>query len=830
WIDAGLIAGTEDYEGAYIKGLKQDAANYKARVEEQFALFTAGEASAAVQEMFTKADGTVYSNVDEYLKADNNYQAIVDKYTNPTYAWTKDQLLYSIRNAIVNKESGVTAETQGKAANVQGKNVSLNAKGIGIHSGDTTTILASDLTGGSETAIANLKLLANTDAADVTIKDKKGNILTFGTDAQGKQTVTARDASGNKVETDGTIYSFVIGNLNPLGVKATGQVNVTADGEDVFIAGRSDAKDKFSPLNTGVINAEGQNVRLYTQEGIYNTLEEGNDDKANVIAKNLIAYGGTKDIGAAYKHLGIDLEGDLLSANADGSIFIRNMRSGRYDNLNVGSLYAGDTIALDSPAGIQMTQDKNYADAYLNAGTKVQLNANPKSGSIGSQSKPLRILNNGAEISLEADEAYIRGVNGQRGNTGTMKLGNVKTARNATLESEANLRLTGNLTAGSGTVLASLAGGSVSVSGSIDANNALLRVDPDKDGNGKGDIAVDGNISAGNLAVMENYTKEGNILITGNVTGGGLYITGKNGRILADGKLEAVNQDISIASETGNIDIGGDLDAKRDLTVKTGGDGVILLYEDEKVDEEMNIYAGRNISLKTENSDIVVEGKITSDTGDITAATIKGDIIFAGDVKAGGNVNATVKDGGSIIYSGTTLAGGEVKATTADGMIMYDSAVEAGGNVTAEAGTGWIWYDGNVKAGGNVTAAMGNGIIIYADSVSAGGNVEAKITENGLILYLGKVNAGRNVIADAASGDILYGSAVEAGRSVIARTGSGTVSYMGPVTAGKDLPEQVRKGYGKIAYYDRYGLVGYSNSLDVAPVRNAKPAEIKIGK
>ena len=830
WIDAGLIAGTEDYEGAYIKGLKQDAANYKARVEEQFALFTAGEASAAVQEMFTKADGTVYSNVDEYLKADNNYQAIVDKYTNPTYAWTKDQLLYSIRNAIVNKESGVTAETQGKAANVQGKNVSLNAKGIGIHSGDTTTILASDLTGGSETAIANLKLLANTDAADVTIKDKKGNILTFGTDAQGKQTVTARDASGNKVETDGTIYSFVIGNLNPLGVKATGQVNVTADGEDVFIAGRSDAKDKFSPLNTGVINAEGQNVRLYTQEGIYNTLEEGNDDKANVIAKNLIAYGGTKDIGAAYKHLGIDLEGDLLSANADGSIFIRNMRSGRYDNLNVGSLYAGDTIALDSPAGIQMTQDKNYADAYLNAGTKVQLNANPKSGSIGSQSKPLRILNNGAEISLEADEAYIRGVNGQRGNTGTMKLGNVKTARNATLESEANLRLTGNLTAGSGTVLASLAGGSVSVSGSIDANNALLRVDPDKDGNGKGDIAVDGNISAGNLAVMENYTKEGNILITGNVTGGGLYITGKNGRILADGKLEAVNQDISIASETGNIDIGGDLDAKRDLTVKTGGDGVILLYEDEKVDEEMNIYAGRNISLKTENSDIVVEGKITSDTGDITAATIKGDIIFAGDVKAGGNVNATVKDGGSIIYSGTTLAGGEVKATTADGMIMYDSAVEAGGNVTAEAGTGWIWYDGNVKAGGNVTAAMGNGIIIYADSVSAGGNVEAKITENGLILYLGKVNAGRNVIADAASGDILYGSAVEAGRSVIARTGSGTVSYMGTVTAGKDLPEQIRKGYGKIAYYDRYGLVGYSNSFDVTPVRNAKPAEIKIGK
>ena len=831
WIDAGLIAGTSEYEGAYIGGLKQDAANYKARVEEQYALFTGGEANAAVQEMFTKADGTAYGSVDEYLKADKKYQSIVDKYTNPAYAWTKDQLLYAIRNAIVNKESGVSPETQAKAANVQGNNVTLDAKGIGMNSDTKTTIYASDLTGSSDKAIANLKKLANADAADVTIKDKNGNILTFGTDAQGKQTVTARDANGNKVETDGLIYSFVIGNLDPLGVKATGQVNVTADGENVFIAGRSDSKGRFSPMNTGVINADGQNVRLYTQEGIYNTLEDGDASKANIIAKNLIAYGGTKDIGAPDKYLGVALSGDLLTANADGSIYIKNMLQTEANGvLRAGSLYAGDTIALDSPAGIRMTRDKNYADAYLNAGNKVQLTADPGYGVLGDASAPLRILNNGAEISLEANEAHIRGVNGLQGDNSTMNVGNVKTTRNATLQSEGNLKLTGNLTAGSDTVLATMAGGSVSVSGSIEANNALLRVDPDKAGNGKGDIVVEGNITARNLAVMENYTKEGNILITGNVTGGDLYITGKNGSILADGKLEASEKSISITSETGNIDISGDLDAKQDLTVKTGGNGTILLYKDEKVDEEMNIHAGRNISLETENNDILVAGKIISDTGDITAATGKGDIIFVGDVKAGGNVNGTVKDGGSIIYSGTTRAGGDVKATTPDGMIIYDGKVEAGGNVTAEAGNGWIWYDGDVRAGGNVEATVGNGIILYADSVSAGGNVEAKITVDGLILYLGKVHAGRNVIADAAAGDILYGNDVEAGRSIISHTGSGIIAYMGKVTAGKDLPEQIRNGYGKIAYYDRYGLVGYSNSFDVTPVRNAQPGEIKVGQ
>ena len=69
-----------------------------------------------------------------------------------------------------------------------------------------------------------------------------------------------------------------------------------------------------------------------------------------------------------------------------------------------------------------------------------------------------------------------------------------------------------------------------------------------------------------------------------------------------------------------------------------------------------------------------------------------------------------------------------------------------------------------------------------------------------------------------------------AGRSIIARTGSGSVAFMGRVTAGKDLPEQIRKGYGKIAYYDRFGLVGYSNSFDVVPVRNAATDEIEFSE
>ena len=839
WIDAGLIAGTPDYKGAYIEGLEQDAANYRTRVQEQFQLFASGEANAQIKAMFTKKDGSKYASAEEYLKTDTKYQEIVDKFTNPTYVWTKEQLLYSIRNAIVNKESGVTTETQGKIANVQGKNVTLNAQGIGMNSNKTTTILASDLTGGSEKAIANLKKLANADAADVTMKDKNGNTLFFSTDAQGKQTVTARDSIGNTVATDGAVYEFVIGNLSPLGVKAEGKVDVTASDESVFIAGRSDTKGVFSPLNTGVINAGVKDVRLYTQKGIYNALEGKDASQANIKANNLIAYGGTEDIGAEDKYLGVDLRGDLQSANADGSIYIKNMGPSR---LFVGSLYAGDTLALDSRPGIEMSWDRNYSGAYLNAGKEVRLTADPNSdsGVLGSYT-PLRILNSGVEITLVANEAKIKGVNGLLGDKATMYVGDVKTTCNAVLQSDGDLQLTGNLTAGSDAVLETLSGGDIYVSGNVNAGNATIQVDPDKTGKEKnGYIVIDGNVTARNLAALHNNTEEGDITINGSVTGGSVEITGKDSDIVADGKLEATKQDISITSEAGDIDIGGDLDAKRDMTMKTSGDGSITLYRDEKINETMNIHAGRHISLETEDGEILVEGKITSDSGNISAVTDNGDITLAGmmdnsgnnpgDVKAGGDITATVKESGDITFSGATKAGGDVKAATADGTVLYDGNVSAGNDVAVEVGTGQIWYDGNVSAGSNVTGTIGNGNIIYADSVSAGSNVEAKITEDGNIIYLGRVSAGRNVIADAVKGNIYYGSAVEAGRSVIARTGSGTVSYMGSVTAGKDLPEQVRKGYGKIAYYDRYGLVGYSNSLDVAPVRNAKPAEIKIGK
>jgi hypothetical protein len=122
---------------------------------------------------------------------------------------------------------------------------------------------------------------------------------------------------------------------------------------------------------------------------------------------------------------------------------------------------------------------------------------------------------------------------------------------------------------------------------------------------------------------------------------------------------------------------------------------------------------------------------------------------------------------------------------------------------------------------------MQSGVVAYNGTVLANRDIAATITESGNVSYLKAVKAGRDVTADVKLGNILYSDNVTAGRNVIGKTGAGSVAYMGRVTAGKDLPEQIRFGYGKIAYYDRFGLVGYSNSFDVVPVRNATTDEIE---
>lgn len=693
WIDAGLVAGTADYEGAYITGLKQDAENYRIRVEEQFRLFSSGQANQQIQDMFTKVDGTAYADAGEYLAADMRYKALQDAYDpqKVEFAWTKEQLLYAIRNAIVNKESGVSAETQGKAANVQGRNVTLTAKGIGVSSNELTEIKADKLMGGSETAIENLKQLANADAADVTMKDANNNtlILAEETETRSDGTVTSRqvwkayDAKGREVETDGVIDKFVIGNLSPLGVYATGRVDISASNDSAFIAGRSNKEDEFAAVNVGRITvADQKDVRLYTQEGIYNAaLTEAEAGGGNIRSHNLIAYGGTKDIGTKNDPLLVNLSGDLQEAYADGSVYIKNMLPD--EKLRLGSVFAKDTVSLESAKGFAMTADSDYTLAYLNGEKQLELITDSREGVIGTETNPIRILNDSGFVSLTAKEAYVKGVNGTRGEDAVLKLARIDIADDFMASSEGSLEAVATQSARydeEGNEVEPAVTGSLKTGGNIrlEAENQAILNGALSAGqaitvSGVKGISLGGKLAAGTLDLTDGVYTGGGLIELASTEG---MIEQKEGSVLAARSVTAESGKGVVLTSTGN--------QFREFTAESAVAGEIGV----RSDKDNGIYgtvavrthAGDNLLAGIESKPVYGNVSFTNlDAGSVTVTT---DIV-AKDGKngeAGGNVSVRAENGDVTVglvdaVSVSLSSGSEEGHVTADTI-----RVEARGN------------------------------------------------------------------------------------------------------------------------------------------------------
>ena len=832
WIDAGLIAGTEDYEGAYIRDLKQYAANYKARAEEEYKEFVTGEARDLIKQRFTKEDGSAYTSIESYLAQDETYLAMVKNYEEPEFAWTKDQLLYAIRNAIVNKESGVSSETQTKVANVQGRNVTLVANGVGINTNETTVIKASDLGGGTENSIAKMKLLSNADASDVTMKDKNGNTLQF-TEENGKQVVIAFDAQGNVVETDGLIDTFVIGNLSPLGVYATEKVNVTAIGDNAFIAGRSNDMAGFAPVQVGRITAgagtDTKDVRLYTQEGIYNAAgTESETGQGNIQAKDLIAYGGTKDIGAKDNPVTVNLSGDLLSANADRNVYIKNVRNG--DKLRLGSAYAGDTLWLDSDKGFVMTENPDYKLAYLNAGKILELKTDPTTGVIGTETNPIRILNNvgtpeqyagtwannGMLINLTAKDAYVEGVNGTRGDITTMRLGLIEMTGTFTAISESYLE--------AGAVRLA-EGDEPGINGKINADGDVkLEAVQDVVVNGlvasaEGDITV----KAGKDVRVNETTDDETLEASGgdpdSSFGGNITIEAAN---LAQikGAVAAKNV-ISISGEKGvelyNSVTAGDVEKHQgedDEVFYTGGGGIVLKSVDGPITQyEDGVLTARSVSAVSGNAitltnagntfrEFMAEG-IEKETTDEQGQTTKEKAIDGSvDVRAhaGNNLDAGIN--GTTVYGDvalTNLDDGGLTVTTdivaKEGKngeagnitfhqidkIIVNGVLQADGTVTENSDAAGVVNQGNVTAGKDITIYGKAGYTTAANIDMKAGNNISVTSDTGAIEMRGKFGADNDIVLTNQTGTIETSGSLIAGNNVNAVSATGNITLNGDV-------------------------------------------------
>ncbi|MBO5637708.1 MAG: hypothetical protein J5906_09360 [Acidaminococcaceae bacterium] len=850
-------------EDATYQGYIKDQNDYSVRICDEFSHFTNNKSNGALADMFTLPSGKTYDSAEAYLRDDATYQAMVKKYEQPEFAWTKDQLLYAIRNAIVNKETGVSSETQTKVANVQGKNVTLVAKGVGLNTNQTTEIKASDLGGGAEASIAKMKQLANADAADVTMYNKNGDILRL---------VTVKSDTGALVNTwkaykadkpseeihytDASNYEidkFVIGNFSPLGVYATGKLDVTAISDNVFIAGRSNDKAGFAPVNIGKITAGGSDdtgnvnsdVRLYTREGIYNAADRLGQNEGNIHAKDLIAYGGTKDIGSKEKPVTVSLSGDLLTANAgdssstdtaSGNVYIKNVKTD--DKLRVGAIYAKNTISLESAKGFDMTTNPDYKLAYLNAGKALELKTNPSTGVIGSEANPIRILNNagtpeqyggdlannGMLINLTGKDAYVKGVNGTRGDNTTMRLGLVKMTGDLAATSESYLEagavrlgdteeegINGKVDAGGNVKLeavkdvvvtgpASSTDGDITVKAGADArvNYALtaysgIYITAENEAKINGDLtakATDNtvvSVSGKNGVTLDNSVISGRPQKDAEGSyrdGGAILLASANGRIRQNENGALVAHIVKAASGKA-IDLTNQGNKFREFTA-TGVDSEETDEQGNKVKVinggvNVSAHAGNTLTAGIENS--VVYGNVALTNVDDGGLTVNTDIAVKKNQDSNSG-NITFNQQGDILVEGALQAENSVSETSANGNVTNYKEITAENNIQIQATAANDAAKGNVALHGAVTSKTGTvtgeaGQNLTANDVDAKGNIA--LTAGHDIALKGGVKTADGEVSGNAGNDIMIEDTVTAPEHIV-------------LTAGHDISESKNGG------------------------------------
>ena len=836
WIDAGLIAGDDSYEGAYVKKLREDRDNYKESVEKAFKeyqnlkSFYEKNTEAEVTEVYSELDTRFkdFTDAASYLAQDTEYQAKVKEADSPTYEWTKDQLLYAIKDAIINKNSGST-DMERKVANVSGRNVTLEAKGIGVNSDSTTVIPVDNLT------TDNLKLLANTVASDVT---------------------TTREGD------HGPITSFVIQGKVPLGIYTTGMVNINAS-DNIYLAGRGNDSDVYAPVNLGHVVTENKDVRILGKAGVFNSLTDGS---ANIKANDLLIEGGSSndggrstDIGTSEMAVTVDLSDTIdngridyagLSAHTDGSIYLKSVGTGTADkDLKISDMYAGKSASLEANGNIVMDPEADEA-AYINVGDLLNLKTD---GAIGSKDRALRILADGAAVNSSGStgdktgDVYLKGVKGVSltDDTVELALGNINSNGVVRAESAGTLLIgreedrenkkseaAGSVQAGSdsslkadtivlnGTVNVKESKGNLNltaVKGSITetakgiikaaalATESSGKVILDNEANtftsytakstdGK---AIHGSVGIRthggsnfhvNLATVEgdvsieNLSEKGGITVDSDITAsrgaeeekGSVTLKGKGDLDLGSGKNVKADDFINFETTGGNVHAGGNADA---------GGYIHMSTDNGNVEIDGNETAGTWVEGRTENGGVIVKGNITSNGGSTT--------LYAGDKVP---VDEEV---GNISVNGNITSAKAVDLDTEDGNIAVSGTVEAkGGDITADArNSGNISFAKEVKASGSVHGRTDKGNVLFDNSVTAtAGHIEAA-SDSGNATIKGTSTAGTYVDAETKSGDVLLDGHVKAEKEYVkVSSGNGKVTIRGTTEAGTYVDVETAKG------------------------------------
>ena len=675
------------------------------------------------------------------------------------YGWSQNDLLYAVQAGVLSSKAGEILMAD--KANVTGKNITLNAgKNIGID-GEAKTINYNDLS-----KEENMKLLAQAKGGDLTWKDNAVEI-------RQQRQITVQLKDGGKL------------NLNANTSNTEGEGNI-------YLAG---VKDTLLDIS-GTINTT-KDVKLLSDKGV--SMKDG-----NIVAKNLIIYGGNGDIGSAENNIKTNISGNL-EANSKNNVYIHQIATEAGKDAHVLTIQniAAQNVYLSADNGMKMTTEQGKTSGGITAGL---INLTAAAGDIGVNGDGIRITENGAVINAKAEDGsiYLQGI----GDAGSLELKELDAKNDTAINASGDINIgnateTGSVKAGASVALAGkdihlnagkLAAGT---SGSIVATNDVNLV------SGTLTTGADSNITAA------NDIKLGSSAVT---------VTGENASLRLDAGASVMQDENAAGITVANLMVESgktqQLLSKNNkvnfLTIKGKGQDALIVDGLTKfvgTIDELNVTVD-NSNIK---GDVIIEnhqentGKVTINSTINTseydetykgAITVKADsdITTADNVKlnAADKLEITSKKG-SITTGGKLTAGTEASLTAATSIITNDT-VTANKDIIYNATTG-ITAVGAITSN-NANVSLNNISNDITTAAITGQNVSLT-NQAGNVLMKGAVKAdnasGTLSVRVEQSGNITAEDTLN-GKVINLYTKNGKIKTVGDVTAADTAKLETKKG------------------------------------
>ena len=850
WKDMGLIEG----EGTFTTTLAADRLTYQTQAEEAFEQYKKLESqndplvvkSASYQQLqkqFTDpATGSDFASAAAYLARDQKYQKLMAA---PVYEWTKEALLYAIKDAVINKKVGST-DNEKKAANVSGKNIILTGRGVGTNDEQSVVIDLNKLTEN------DLKTLANANAADVSWDQANHKATITGKRALG---VAAAEQVTLNVSQDAYISSRAL-NLD----QATGTVSGNADGSG-------------PKLTLNKITATGD-VRILGKQGV----AAGSTDttRADITANGLYIEGGNgaaSDIGTSNRYLLVNTTATApdkgqVSAIAGGSIYLRGM--GSYPgSMYLGTMYAGKDIYVDGADRQLEMSSLADAMAYIRAGGTVNLFS---SGALGTKTDPLRLYNgNAAEnvINLSNNgDIYLKGMNGAEPN-GIMSIGSVvsaggevdltsegrlivgkedtsateqdgfagmvKAAKNVSLNAVGDVVLDGPVIAGSGSTPG--AAGTVTITSTegslqqLDAGNVAKAITAQKlvtvsaKGQDLQNIGNDFSQFSFDGALANASTITGDVLVK-TTAQGGLILDGNNAKV--DGDVKPVN---SVAAASLTINTGFETINGHDINLSSGG----------QLTNNGKLLSGGDLTLTSTSADLVNNG--TADAkGLVTLKALQGSVTNEKSVLGGTGI---IMEGLQLTNKGFLASGGDINLTGTNGIENQRSIISTGGSVQMNSAQGDIVNTklnaelGVIEAKQDIGMTADRGSILVEGKLKSGGNTSLAARGDGQakpsdLTVVGDIDSQGKVTLSTQAGSLDVNGNITGQDDVQLSSQSGAVGVNGNITGQDDVQLGSQSGAvgvnGNITGQNDVQLSSQSGNIKVQGTVKAKQdAEVSSG-